>query len=167
MKYFLLITISIFSFNCYSQSKIESLAFDNNKKVFGKFYISSSFDNDYETTDLILKAGAFLVFYSGSESNNYLYMANVWPKEQSQSYGRTYNHKVFDKKIPESEEMVSYTLFRWDYENSYNSNVGSATIILEQVLSSYAFKMTIITDKLNMLVYEGFKEIKSLNKNKK
>jgi hypothetical protein len=94
-------------------------------------------------------------------------MANVWPKEQSQSYGRTYNHKVFDKKIPESEEMVSYTLFRWDYENSYNSNVGSATIILEQVLSSYAFKMTIITDKLNMLVYEGFKEIKSLNKNKK
>ena len=164
MKFALLITISIFSFNCYSQSKIDSYPFDNEKETFGKFYISRSFDNEFETTDQKIKVKAFLIIYSGGKDNNYLYMASVWPKEKSQSYGVTYNHRAFNRKNPESGEMTSYTLFKWDYKNSYNSNVGSATVILEQVLSSYAFKMTIITDKSNMLVYEGFREINELNK---
>ena len=137
---------------------VNSTVFDSNKETFGKYYIINSQENQHDTTKTTLEAGAYIVFYANADKDNTaLFMANVWPNNDSQSYGKTYNHKVFDKKDPLTGTVVTNTLFKWDYSNTYNSEKGSATAILEQNNSpnNGSFKMTIITSKSNMLVYKG------------
>ena len=160
MKNILFTIALLISFISFGQSttNVESAIFDNNKDLFGKYYITNSQENQYDTTETILNAGAYIVFYANSDKDiTDLFMANVWPNSRSQSYGKTYNHKVFDKKDPVSGAVVVNTLFKWDYSNTYNSEKGSATVIVEQNKSPNdgLFKITIITSKLNMLVYKG------------
>ena len=152
----------LFSNFLNSQTKISKdvpIKFDSNKTTFGKFFITSSLENEKNTTINILENGAFIVFYTGNQNND-LYMANVWPKSGSQSYGKTYNYNTFDVKDPISGIVTTNTLFKWDYLNSYNSIEGSATVIVEQTNSQKpnTFKIIIITDKLNKLTYEGYKK---------
>ena len=160
MRNILFRIVLLVSFNTFSQTphSINSALFENNKESFGKFYITNSLENQHDTTEIVLEAGAFIVFYTNVDKDNKgLFMANVWPNNDSQSFGKTYNHKVFDKKDPLTGAVVTNTLFKWDYSNTYNSEKGSATVILEQNNSpnDSSFKMTIITSKLNMLIYKG------------
>lgn len=158
IKNILLLLALMFSFDSFGQSpnSVNSTFFDNNKESFGKFYITNSFENQHDTTETILEAGAYIVFYVDKDITG-LFMANVWPNNESQSFGKTYNHKVFNKNDPLSGAVVTNTLFMWDYSNTYNSEKGSATVILEQnnLPKGSSFKMTIITSKLNMLTYKG------------
>ena len=162
MKKLLFTLALLVSFNSFGQSTatVNSNVFDNNKESFGKLYITNSLENQYDTTKTTLEAGAYMVFYANAiadKDNTGLFMANVWPNNDSQSYGKTYNHKVFETPSSLSEAVVTNTLFKWDYANTYNSEKGSATVILEQKNSpdNGSFKMTIITSKLNMLIYKG------------
>ena len=85
-----------------SQSKISNdipIKYDSNKTTFGKFFITSSLENEKNTTINILENGAFIVFYTGDQNKD-LYMANVWPKSGSQSYGKTYSYNTFDIEDP-------------------------------------------------------------------
>ena len=164
MKKSILFILYFISFSSLlnSQSKISNdipIKYDSNKTTFGKFFITSSLENEKNTTINILENGAFIVFYTGDQNKD-LYMANVWPKSGSQSYGKTYSYNTFDIEDPISGIVTTNTLFKWDYLNSYNSIKGSATVIVEQTNSQKpnTFKIIIITDKLNKLTYEGYKK---------
>lgn len=87
-------------------------------------------------------------------------MANVWEKNDTQSFGRLYNteHKKLKETYESFEADIFY--FRWRYINSYDTKKGTATIELIKIYKpqGVTFKIKIVPENLDVLVYKGFME---------
>ena len=98
----------------------------NNQETLSKFIITDASDNGNDITETILEQNGYLVFYTDAEKN--LFMANVWEKNDTQSFGRLYNteHKKLKETYESFEADIFY--FRWRYINSYDTKKGTATV---------------------------------------
>ena len=127
-------------------------------KPLAKFIITDATNNNQEMTEDLLEQNAYTVFYTTGHGD--LNMANVWPKEDSQSYGRLYASK--SQKIKETYESYQADVmhFKWRYINNYDSNKGTASIKLIKIYKpqGVAFVLTIITESLDVIVYKGYME---------
>lgn len=137
----------------YSQEK------KNNQETFAKFQIIDWIKNGTDMTPVILDEKAFLVIYKNTETNE-LMMANYWLKSNSQSYGAIYN--IEKKHLDENNENYAGNLFsfQWVYINTYDQKKGTAKVELLEVYKPQGtyFKMTIIPENLDILVYQGYVE---------
>lgn len=141
------------------------VAQDKTQETLAKFIISDASLNGYDTTETYLKAGGYLVLYTLSDGN--LYMANVMSKKETQSFGRLYS--LEHEKIKETEENYEADVFnyKWRYINSYDTNKGTASVQLIKIYKpqGVTFKIKIIPENLNVLIYKGYME-GTLNLNK-
>lgn len=130
----------------------------NNQETLSKFIITDASDNGNDITETILEQNGYLVFYTDAEKN--LFMANVWEKNDTQSFGRLYNteHKKLKETYESFEADIFY--FRWRYINSYDTKKGTATVELIKIYKpqGVTFKIKIVPENLDVLVYKGFME---------
>ena len=130
----------------------------NNQETLSKFIITDASDNGNDITETILEQNGYLVFYTDAEKN--LFMANVWEKNDTQSFGRLYNteHKKLKETYENYEADIFY--FRWRYINSYDTKKGTATVELIKIYKpqGVTFKIKIVPENLDVLVYKGFME---------
>ena len=128
------------------------------QETLSKFIISDATDNGTDITETILDQRGYLVFYTNNDNN--LYMANVWQKNDTQSFGRLYNTE--HKKLKETYENFEADMFyfKWRYINSYDTKKGTATVELIKIYKpqGVTFKITIIPENLDVLVYKGYME---------
>lgn len=131
---------------------------NNNQVTLSKFIITDASDNGNDITETILEQNAYLVFYTDAEKN--LFMANVWEKNNTQSFGRLYNteHKKLKETYENFEADIFY--FRWRYINSYDTKKGTATVELIKIYKpqGVTFKIKIVPENLDILVYKGYME---------
>jgi hypothetical protein len=131
---------------------------NNNQVTLSKFIITDASDNGNDITETILEQNGYLVFYTDAEKN--LFMANVWEKNDTQSFGRLYNteHKKLKETYESFEADIFY--FRWRYINSYDTKKGTATVELIKIYKpqGVTFKIKIVPENLDVLVYKGFME---------
>ena len=135
-----------------------TFAQSNKQEVLSKFIITDASSNGNDITETILDQRAYLVFYTKNDNN--LYMANVWPKDNSQSFGRLYNMEY--NKLKETYENFETDIFyfKWRYINNYDSKKGTATVELLKIYKpqGITFKITVIPENLNILIYKGYME---------
>ncbi len=131
---------------------------NNNQVTLSKFIITDASKNGNDITETILEQNAYLVFYTDAEKN--LFMANIWEKNDTQSFGRLYNteHKKLKETYESFEADIFY--FRWRYINSYDTKKGTATVELIKIYKpqGVTFKIKIVPENLDILVYKGFME---------
>lgn len=135
-----------------------AFAQNNTQETLAKFIIIDASDNGNDTTEIYLDAGGYIVFYTQPDGK--LYMANVMSNRNSQSFGRLYSAE--HSKLKETYENYEADIFyyKWRYINSYNDKKGTATVELIKIYKpqGVTFKVTIIPENLDVLVYKGFME---------
>lgn len=128
----------------------------NAQKTFAKFIVLDASTNGVDETEYLLDQGAYTVFYTTED--NFLYMANVWPKDGTQSYGRLYasEHKKLNETYDSYEADIFY--FKWRYINDYDSKRGTATVKFVKIYKpqGVSFNITIIPENLDVIVFKGY-----------
>jgi hypothetical protein len=150
MKKILMILIwGLFPLLSYSQTE--------KQKTIAKFTITDAKENGIDVTPTILKAGAYTVFYTSGD-DGLIYMANVWPNNNSQSFGPMYGFE--SEKLEETYENyeADFFYFNWRYINTYDERTGTAKV---QVIKIYkpqgvAFTVKIIPEDLDVIIYKGY-----------
>lgn len=116
-----------------------------NQTTIAKFTITDAKNNGEDMTPIILEADAYTVFYTSGDDGQ-IYMANVWPNSNSQSYGRVFGIKT--TKVEETYDHYETDLlhFNWSYINDYNDKTGTAMVEVELTYKpqGVAFKVKII-----------------------
>jgi hypothetical protein len=154
MKYFI-ITLFVICTTCCSilqaQEKVKT------QEIIANFQISDGTSNGVDITPTLLEQNAYLVIYRDMASKA-IYMANFWEKNDTQSYGSIYSME--EKHIKGENENYEADLFyfQWSYINTYDNKKGTAKVELMKVYKPQGiyFKMTIIPENLDVLVYRGF-----------
>lgn len=125
-------------------------------KEIARFEVLYGQDTGIDITPQMLEANAYLVFYFSDDKEKIL-LANYWEKRKSQSYGPIYS--IISEKFPENEKQFKNEIlrFNWDYQNSYDDNIGTAKVKLWIVHKPQGkfFEITIIPENLDVLVYKG------------
>jgi len=124
-----------------------------------KFIITDASTNGVDTTPTLLEAEAFTVFYRVEESD-LLYMANVWPKNNTQSYGPMYSIEQTTKEETYEEYKADYFYFNWRYVNDYDEKKGTAKVQLIKIYKpqGITFILKIIPENLDVIMYKGYME---------
>ena len=108
-------------------------------------------------TDIYLQNEAFLVFYYTEDEQ--LNMANVFPKEESQSYGKVsmWTEEKENPDTPEGYKTESF-VFRWSYINTYDTKTGSAVCNLKKIYkpSAIAYELYMLTEDASTLEFKGY-----------
>lgn len=139
--------------NLYSQEN------KTNQETIARLTVVDWTKNGENMTTAISDQNVILVIYRNKETNELL-MANFWQKSNSQSYGRIYS--LESKHEEESAEKYKSDLFffQWGYVNTYDNKKGTAKVELLKVYKPQGiyFKMTIIPENLDILIYKGYME---------
>ena len=149
MKKFLLITFLTLCISLVSYGE---------QSTFATFKILEAKIDGVDYTDWYIQNGCYTVFYI-SEPGNFC-MANVCPKENTQSYGTI---SMWEEKVyPETEgswEMNVFT-FRWSYQNSYDSKTGSAMCRLVKIYkpTAVAYELILVLENMSTLELKGYME---------
>ncbi len=132
---------------------------DDEQTTLAKFNILDASHNGVDVTPDILEAGAYTVFYTIAE-DGLMYMANVWPNNESQSFGPMYG--VQTEKVEETYEnyAADYFYFNWRYNNTYNDESGTAAVEVIKIYKpqGVAFTIKIVSEELDVIIYKGYME---------
>jgi hypothetical protein len=140
-----------------NENEISSSKLSNDQNTISKFIITEATSNDIDYTQTIIEQGAYTVFYTTNE-DSLLYMANCWPKNNTQSYGPVYSMES------NSYEATAETLksdvfdFYWEFSNSYDEKKGICKV---QLIKMYDLKEVHFILKINiedegLLIYKGY-----------
>lgn len=127
------------------------------QETLAKFTITDATTNGVDITPILLREEAYTVFYTRGD-DGLVYMANVWSKSNSQSFGPMYS--IENTEIHETYENYKADIFyfNWRYINNYNSKRGTAKV---QVIKVYkpqgiAFILKVIPENLDLIIYKGY-----------
>ncbi|MFV5691716.1 hypothetical protein ACM55K_06815 [Flavobacterium sp. LT1R49] len=154
MKHFIM-TLFVICTTCSSilqaQEKVKT------HEIIAKFQISDGTENGLDITPTLLEQNTYLVIYQDMASKA-IYMANFWEKNNTQSYGFIYSMEEKHIKGDDKNYETDLFYFQWGYINTYDNKKGTAKVELMKIykLQGVYFKMTIIPENLNVLVYRGF-----------
>lgn len=145
---FTLIVLTFTGLTCFAQKETTEIA---------RLIISDARINKVDVTQSFLEGKAFIVLFR-EKGGSTIYMSNVWPAKNTQSYGNIYNVET-SQKGETSDQYKNETLsFNWSYANSFDKKEGTATVKLQLVYKPVgtAFTMTMVTENLDMQVYKGY-----------
>lgn len=136
-----------------------SFSFGQGQTTVAKFIITDASKNGIDMTPIALVNEAYIVFYT-SDNDGLIYMANVWPNSDSQSFGPMYAFE--SEKLSETYETyeVDIFYFNWRYANTYDNKKGTAKVEVVKIYKpqGVAFIITIIPENLDIIVYKGYME---------
>lgn len=129
------------------------LSFSQEPITLTHLFILQAEINGVDETEHHLDQEAYLSFYK-FDNDSLVYLANVWSKDDSQSYGRTVLVEVKEDKENESV----YLGMMWYYYNTYDNLEGFSDIHLNIMKGNEhdLFQMDIIPENKNMIIqYAG------------
>ena len=87
-------------------------------------------------------------------------MANVWPKNNTHSYGPMYSIEQITKEETYEEFKADYFYFNWRYVNDYDDKKGTAKVQLIKIYKPHGitFILKIIPENLDVIIYKGYLE---------
>jgi len=125
-------------------------------ETIATFEVLDGRDNGSDITPQMLEANAFLVLYLSKDKEDVMF-ANVWEKNDSQSFGSIY--AIAKEEFPETDLEYKGELFNfnWSYSNSYDDKKGTAKVKLWLIYKPQGtyFEFTVIPEDLDQLVYKG------------
>lgn len=129
------------------------------QEIIAKFIITDASVNGTDVTPTLLKAGAYTVFYT-SDDDELIYMANVWPNSNSQSYGPMYSAESTKHKETYETYEADIFYFNWRYINTYDEKKGTAKVQLIKIYKpqGVAFVLKMIPENLDIIIYKGYME---------
>jgi len=129
-------------------------------KMLAKFIITDATINGVDASPKYIDEGAYLVFYSIGDDENQLYMANFWPKSNTQSSGKIYGAETSTTKADTENYRMDYCSFNWSYKNTYDEKKGTAKVEVIKIFkpAGVAFVIKIIPEDLDVLIYKGYME---------
>lgn len=135
------------------------MSFGQRQETLAKFIITDATTNGVDITPVLLANNAYIVFYT-SDDDGLIYMANVFPKSNSQSYGPMYLVEIQNKKETYETYAVDIFYFNWRYINTYDNKKGTAKVQMIKVYKpqGVAFTVKIIPENLDIIVYKGYME---------
>ncbi len=127
------------------------------QKMIAKFIITDASQNGVDITPTYLENGAYFVFYS-IENDNSLYMANFFPKADTQSNGAVYSFENSTLEETADQYKVDIFNFNWRYINTYDSKKGTAKVQVSKIYKpqGIGFVIKIIPENLDILIYKGY-----------
>ena len=132
---------------------------ERQEETLGKFIITHAEVNGVDVTQELLDAEAYTAFYI-YENEEGLYMANVWPKKNSQSHGLATSLSLEYQKETYEEYEADYYTFDWNYTNDYDDKSGIAKVSVIEYFKPegvhYILKM--VTDGVDTILYKGHME---------
>lgn len=151
MKIIILLSAIILSF--------QSTMLNAQQVDLGKYIIMNASDNGEDQSDISLGQNQFIVFYT-IEDDDAIYMANVWSKDKSQSYGpiSILSSESYEETIDNYKHDIIN--FNWGYINSYNSDNGIASVKFTKTYRPdvITFQIRIIPQNLDVIIYTGYME---------
>lgn len=152
-KHLLIIAFILFS--------LVSIAQNDSLKITESYIIYDAVNNDDNITEHLVEAGAFTVFYENIVSKN-LYMANIWYKANSKSFGRIYELKSNSLEQTSQEFKKEFITFLWDYANDYDDQSGTAKVELVKIYypKGILIRLEISPENSPKLTYKGYMEYK-------
>ena len=135
-----------------------STSFAQNQKEVARFYVLEATMNGFDVTSQVVNNKAYTVFYETDEG--LLYMANVWEKTDSQSWGPIFNveyeHYPETSSVYESDEFV----FDWAFSNSYDTKRGICEVSFSKIYKPEGIVsvLTLREDSGDVTVYTGYME---------
>lgn len=136
------------------------VAQSNNTKMLAKFVITDATINGVDTSPQYISEGAYLVFYTVEGIDNELFMANFWPKSNTQSSGKIYGAETSSSKADNENYRLDYCSFNWSYKNTYDEKKGTAKVEVIKIFkpAGVAFVIKIIPEDLDVFIYKGYME---------
>lgn len=133
------------------------MSFAQDQETIATFVITDATSNGIDETPILLEAGAYTVFYT-SNNDGLLYMANVWPNNNSQSFGPMYSTKTASYNETYETYKADIFFFNWRYENDYDLKKGTAKVEFTKIYKpqGVAFVLKIIPENLDVIVYKGY-----------
>lgn len=133
--------------------------FAQNQETLAKFIITDASSNGVDETPYLLKVGAYTVFYT-SDNDGLLYMANVWPNNNSQSFGPMYSTETASYNETYETYKADFFYYNWRYVNDYDSKKGTAIVQFIKIYKpqGVAFILEIIPENLDIIIYKGYME---------
>lgn len=135
-----------------------STTFAQNQKEVARFYVLEATMNGFDVTSQVVNNRAYTVFYETDEG--LLYMANVWERTDSQSWGPIFNveyeHYPETSSVYESDEFV----FDWAFSNSYDTKRGICEVSFSKIYKPEGIVsvLTLREDSGDVTVYTGYME---------
>ena len=126
------------------------------QELFAKIIITDSSKNGEDNTPIILDQGAFLVFYSFQE-DGLIHMANVWPKNKSQSFGPLHPTQPSEVNMPYEIYRADIFYYDWSYGNSYDEEEGTAKVQIAKVYKPQgtAYVVKILAENSDTIILKG------------
>ncbi|MRX62590.1 hypothetical protein [Maribacter luteus] len=135
-----------------------SKAQKSDSPIWAKFNITRAITGNKDSSKELVRAGAYTAFYT-KKNNDTLYMANVFSKRSSESYGPIDNIKIIRKSNGKEFKYEGVVFsFEWHYKNSYDDEQGVArvnVILVKDKPKGSAFAMKLLTEDNQFLEYEG------------
>lgn len=127
-----------------------------NQNTIAKFTITNGKDDNEDISNFLLAQDAFIVFYI-NENDKLIYMANVWPRNNSQSYGPLYNLKQNKQETTYERYHADIYSFNWRYSNDYNDKTGIAKVQIIKISKpqGITYSVKIILEDDRVLEYKG------------
>ena len=146
------IFIALISFACQAQ--------EAEPEILSVFKVSEAWYGKKNVSARLRRVKAYTMFYKMQKGDTVHYMANVWPKTVSQSFGPMID--VTRKSVPAAagQRDTDYLYFDWHYLNSYDLKQGVAkvSVEIEYKPSGVFFTVSILPEDRELIVYKGMLE---------
>ncbi len=135
------------------------MSFGQRQETLAKFIIIDASINGIDVTSTLLANEAYIVFYT-SDNDGLIYMANVFPKSNSQSYGSMYSVETQKKRETYETYATDIFYFNWRYINTYDNTKGIAKVQMIKVYKpqGVVFVIKFIFENQDIIIYKGYME---------
>lgn len=131
-------------------------AFAQEQKEVARFYVIEATMNGIDVTSQVVNNEVYTVFYETDEG--LLYMANVWERSGTQSWGPIFN--VVNEHYPETNTTYESDefLFDWAFRNSYDTKKGICEVTFSKIYkpNGIVSVLTLYEDSGDVVVYTGY-----------
>ena len=133
---------------------------EESPKILSVFSIKEAWFGDKNVSRKLRAQKAYTMFYKmGNDSVHW--MANVWPKSRSQSFGPMQD--IVRENFPASTDApeIDKLYFTWNYLNSYDLKQGVAQVevLIEHRDKEAYFIVRILPEDRELIVYKGAMQI--------
>lgn len=147
----------LFTLLLFTITTLVSQAQDAKTTEVTRLIVSDVHVNKLDATEQFVNDKAYMSFYRVEGSDD-LYLANIRPAKNTQSYGKVFGLTDVKKDATATEYKSEVLDFKWSYNNDYDGKQGTATIKLGFVYkpNGTAFVLTMLTEGLDVIVYKGY-----------